>query len=102
MHGQVTGYAGGDEGRDRMMKPKIKIVDLIRAEGREPGGVSTVTIWSGRWGEPMRRLPDDGKPHGLTLLGLSERRGLTDEAYKALADVLAKPCELLSDRIWHE
>ena len=66
------------------MKPKIKIVDLIRAEGREPGGaerpqmfVSYVMPWNG----------------GLTLMDLAKRQG--DEHYRTIAVALERKSDML-------
>jgi len=46
----------------------ITIFDLIRREGREPGGLGPYIIWEGTWGDGrMHRKADDGKPNPLNL-----------------------------------
>ena len=74
------------------MKRKIKIVDLIRAEGREPGGCSGYTAWVGTWGKSLRRLPDSAKSHGLTLIELARRVDSPD--YKMIAKVFCANNEM--------
>ena len=65
------------------MKPKIKIVDLIRAEGREPGGVEPQMFVS-------YVTPRNG---GLTLMDLAKRQG--DEHYRTIAVALKRKSDML-------
>jgi len=65
------------------VKRKIKIVDLIRAEGREPGGVGPKIFVS-------YVTPRIG---GLTLLDLAKRQG--DELFRTMAVALERKSDIL-------
>jgi len=75
-----------------MRKPKITIEDLIRWEGREPGGVEPKLFVSEVMFPPNRRW--------FSLVELSLDSGLSEEASRTLREALESPCPLLMDESW--